>query len=108
MVHPALYLCAIGIGISVCLYTLLLSPQHSQRPQQAHRRQSADHSPFANFRDRDDPNETVHCPICLEILDAFNIDTLDCGHRYHKECVQAAVKNKIKVCPMCRKPFKYE
>ena len=44
------------------------------------------------------------CPICLEIFDKEkeNIMVLDCLHGYHRDCINAWLKNKS-TCPTCNK-----
>ena len=58
--------------------------------------------------------DTVECSICLEPinLEKFKLKKndlvfLECGHVYHKDCLQSWVKSQIKnidkpKCPMCR------
>mgnify|MGYP003628176560 FL=1 len=50
----------------------------------------------------------VECAICLEKIDAENLDTTPCGHNYHKECLNTVKTNrpvgtKTIPCPICRK-----
>ena len=57
---------------------------------------------------------SVHdkCSICLDMMDSVNIIELNsetnscvilnCGHCYHKKCIDSQFKNKLN-CPLCRK-----
>lgn len=60
-------------------------------------------------------NESSMCPICFDSLEnSLNIVTLDCGHKFHYDCIidwfkQKKIKNpysnsgkSIRVCPYCR------
>ena len=61
-----------------------------------------------------DKKEQLDCSICLEPinLEKFKLKKndlvfLECGHVYHKDCLQSWVKSQIKNidkpnCPMCR------
>ena len=40
------------------------------------------------------------CPICLENDQAQAVE-LDCGHRFHRQCVEQALAYKME-CPTCR------
>ena len=43
------------------------------------------------------------CPICLDnILNITDKLTLDCGHYYHKDCLNKYFDT---TCPICKKPF---
>ena len=40
------------------------------------------------------------CPICIEHM--HNISTLDCGHRFHTECIDKWKFTGRQTCPLCR------
>ena len=50
-------------------------------------------------------NYEEECPICLEIFEELEDDsllcTLKCGHSYHKKCVNEWL-SKDSTCPSCR------
>jgi hypothetical protein len=48
-------------------------------------------------------NEPSSCTICLEefIQDEI-VNETNCGHFYHKNCMEKILNNKIKNCPVCR------
>ena len=69
-----------------------------------------DHTHLQNFISElyKKAKESVECSICLEKIEADNLDTTPCGHNYHKECLNTLKKNrpvgtKTVPCPMCRK-----
>ena len=49
-------------------------------------------------------NECNECPICLEELNINEIQKLECGHIFHKLCINEWGKKKP-ICPLCRKYF---
>ena len=67
-----------------------------------------------NNHSKIDKKEKLDCSICLEPinLEKFKLKKndlvfLECGHVYHKDCLQSWVKSQIKNidkpnCPMCR------
>ena len=51
-----------------------------------------------------DTSSEEDCPICMCPLDGDSVVKLsDCGHMYHKECLEQAVARAPK-CPICRVP----
>ena len=49
-------------------------------------------------------NENEHCSICLDVFlkeEYPSVVSLDCGHAFHKICIEGAFKTK-KECPDCR------
>jgi hypothetical protein len=48
-------------------------------------------------------NETDICVICRDILSAETYVALQCGHRFHKECIfNFIVYASSELCPLCR------
>ena len=50
------------------------------------------------------------CSICYEDLDPQNTQILNCGHRFHSECIKQAYitqKSYPRTCPYCRKDGGY-
>jgi hypothetical protein len=46
---------------------------------------------------------TNECAICLaEVLPNDPITSLDCGHRFHTECIMRSMQSGIATCPLCR------
>jgi hypothetical protein len=46
------------------------------------------------------------CPICLELMnDKSLLQTLPCGHTFHKECKEQLERADFKTCPLCRQYF---
>ena len=44
------------------------------------------------------------CPICNEqLIDGINV--LRCGHRFHNECIENALRAGYNSCPLCRTPI---
>ena len=44
------------------------------------------------------------CPICNEqLIDGINV--LRCGHRFHNECIENALRAGYNNCPLCRTPI---
>ena len=44
------------------------------------------------------------CPICNEqLIDGVNV--LRCGHRFHNECIENALRAGYNNCPLCRTPI---
>lgn len=51
--------------------------------------------------------ESEECSICLnKMTKEEDIRTLDCGHKFHKKCINEALKYK-RQCPYCRTPIDY-
>ena len=46
-------------------------------------------------------DETRSCSICLEILDT-SCATLDCGHKFHANCITEWFRSQHLSCPECR------
>jgi hypothetical protein len=45
----------------------------------------------------------MECPICLETIVEQDIDTLECGHSFHKTCMEEYKSyGRIVSCPICR------
>lgn len=44
------------------------------------------------------------CPICSEQL-IEGVSVLRCGHRFHNECVENALRAGYNNCPLCRRPM---
>ena len=45
--------------------------------------------------------EAEECSICLEELDSMPLRILQCGHKFHRECVDIWL-NRYYTCPYCR------
>lgn len=43
------------------------------------------------------------CPICIEPNNATNSIALNCGHGFHRECIQRWRSNNHNTCPTCRR-----
>jgi hypothetical protein len=48
-------------------------------------------------------NENV-CPICMNILTENTSRTLECGHTFHRQCLDRW-RRRAPTCPNCRAPF---
>mmetsp|Transcript_51149 Transcript_51149/g.91903 ORF Transcript_51149/g.91903 Transcript_51149/m.91903 type:complete len:132 (-) Transcript_51149:342-737(-) len=46
------------------------------------------------------------CAICQDAEEALNLQTLPCGHSFHKACLQQWTSSKARQssCPLCRSP----
>jgi len=44
------------------------------------------------------------CPICMNALTEANGRTLECGHTFHKQCLERW-RRRSSTCPNCRAPF---
>ena len=44
------------------------------------------------------------CPICSEPL-TQDVNVLRCGHRFHNECIENALRAGYNNCPLCRTPI---
>jgi hypothetical protein len=42
------------------------------------------------------------CSICHEPIYPRDMATLQCGHKFHKNCIAIWAKNPNNLCPMCR------
>ncbi len=48
-------------------------------------------------------DEPSCCTICLEDFEeGGTVKETNCGHFYHKNCMETLLNNKIKNCPVCR------
>ncbi len=50
--------------------------------------------------------ECVECPICLDHIDADDLETTGCGHNFHKQCINEQKDNtqeKYINCAVCRR-----
>ena len=60
-----------------------------------------------NQTERNDPpsaeEEDIKCSICFDTENDSNIETLECGHTFHSNCVGVWLEKK-NYCPMCRAP----
>ena len=45
--------------------------------------------------------KTNECAICHELL-TTKVRTLECGHRFHKECIEQSLRAGFNSCPLCR------
>jgi len=53
---------------------------------------------------KDDPLKETECPICIECFkDNEFYRKLDCGHCFHKRCIDRWFRKDHSECPMCRK-----
>ena len=46
--------------------------------------------------------QNSECAICHESL-TRNVRILDCGHRFHKKCIEESLRAGYNKCPLCRK-----
>jgi hypothetical protein len=54
-------------------------------------------------------DEPSSCTICLEDFEeGENINETNCGHFFHKNCMEKILNNKIKNCPVCRRDLREE
>ncbi len=48
-------------------------------------------------------NEPSSCAICIEeFQEGENINETNCNHKFHLQCMERLLKNKFKLCPLCR------
>jgi len=66
--------------------------QRTIRRKQATKRANT----FKNIR------QNSECAICHELL-TTKVRTLECGHRFHKECIEQSLRAGYNSCPLCRK-----
>jgi hypothetical protein len=53
---------------------------------------------------KDDPLKETDCPICIESFKENEFyRKLDCGHCFHKRCIDRWFRKDHSECPMCRK-----
>jgi len=53
---------------------------------------------------KDDPLKDTDCPICIDCFkDNEFYRKLDCGHCFHKRCIDHWFRKDHSECPMCRK-----
>jgi hypothetical protein len=51
-------------------------------------------------------NESIECPICLDVLSQGTPCTLPCKHEFHREYVEELRKHGVlQACPLCRADF---
>jgi hypothetical protein len=50
----------------------------------------------------------TECPICYEDLDETTRSAGDCGHLFHKKCLDNLIERDIKRCPTCREYMNYQ
>lgn len=48
------------------------------------------------------------CIICTENIENNNIIILNCGHKYHTDCIIKLLSYQDKKCPLCRESIKFE
>jgi len=65
--------------------------QRTIRRKQATKRANT----FKNIR------QNSECAICHELL-TTKVRTLECGHRFHKECIEQSLRAGYNSCPLCR------
>ena len=56
--------------------------------------------------EKQDPEQEEHlavCPICYDTIKLRELETLSCGHKFHKECIEPWLKQYNYRCPICRK-----
>ena len=49
----------------------------------------------------------IECSICLAVIDAESMETLECGHPFHKSCIRRWANHQIPTfrCPCCNKEY---
>ena len=45
------------------------------------------------------------CAICLEYCQRDTVSLQQCGHIFHRQCIDACVRNNFSACPLCRQPI---
>lgn len=54
-------------------------------------------------------DEPSSCTICLEdFIQDENVNETNCGHFYHKNCMETLLNNNIRNCPICRRDLREE
>ena len=43
---------------------------------------------------------TIECPVCLDVIEAEQLEITNCGHCYCKQC-----KSRLDQCAICRRGF---
>jgi len=54
-------------------------------------------------------DEPSSCTICLEpFIQDETVNETNCGHTFHRQCMETLINNKIKNCPVCRRDLREE
>jgi len=80
------------------------SPQTNQLEQTMKRREQI--KSIGKYKRINDPSVLPEksCPICIDDFTCGEYNrTLDCGHIFHKRCIDRWFKKNHSECPMCRK-----
>jgi hypothetical protein len=56
------------------------------------------------MRKKNCPNEITECPVCYETMKPKDVYLTQCGHSFHKSCLQrwVSIQEGETSCPMCR------
>ena len=56
------------------------------------------------FKELYKTNIELECPICLELIrrNLNELELTDCGHIFHKDCLNNTRTNGVLNCPICR------
>ena len=52
----------------------------------------------------------IECAICLAVIDSGDLETLECGHPFHKSCIRRWMNYRFPSfrCPCCNKTYNTE
>lgn len=86
--------------IEECLHVIKM-PQCESNTRSGDRcRNTCSHGKFCHRHS----SNSDQCSICFGVMNESNSRKLDCGHTYHKQCIERW-KMRSLTCPICRTPF---